>query len=209
MMILLYSPRDSRNFSSSREEATLAKEENRPSSKEEIGCYKCNKVGHIRPNCPLINNHGKNKKNRRSGKKALCAAAWDEGSASSGNESNGNDEDDLCFMGLADVTQDISVFEVCLKGKPSKDKWFLDSGCSRHMTGDVTKFAFVTMRHQGNVTFGDDTRSKIIGEGTIKVKDIKIIDEIKDIKIIGEGTIKIKDIKIITIKIKDIKQNYR
>ncbi|RVW51241.1 hypothetical protein CK203_111836 [Vitis vinifera] len=25
-----------------------------------------------------------------------------------------------------------------------KDKWFLDSGCSRHMTGDESKFAFLT-----------------------------------------------------------------
>ena len=27
-----------------------------------------------------------------------------------------------------------------------KEKWFLDSGCSRHMTGDESKFAFLTRR---------------------------------------------------------------
>ncbi|RVW19492.1 putative mitochondrial protein [Vitis vinifera] len=29
-----------------------------------------------------------------------------------------------------------------------KDKWFLDSGCSRHMTGDESKFAFLTKRKE-------------------------------------------------------------
>ncbi|RVW67413.1 hypothetical protein CK203_065207 [Vitis vinifera] len=48
-----------------------------------------------------------------------------------------------------------------------KDKWFLDSGCSRHMTGDESKFAFLTKRKGGYVTFGDNSKGKIIGQGNI------------------------------------------
>ena len=33
-----------------------------------------------------------------------------------------------------------------------KDKWFFDSGYSRHMTGDESKFAFLTKRKGGYVT---------------------------------------------------------
>ncbi|XP_077237209.1 uncharacterized protein LOC143878881 [Tasmannia lanceolata] len=138
-----------------------------------MSCYNYRKVGHIRPNCPQNKNDEKSKKKRRDGKEAMCAA-WDEESVSSENESSGKEGDDLCFMGLAEVTNGISISEVCLKGKPTKDKWFLDSSCSRHMTRGVTKFAFITMSDKENVTFGDDTRSKIIGEGTIKIKDIKV-----------------------------------
>ncbi|KAL6325953.1 hypothetical protein AAG906_038444 [Vitis piasezkii] len=48
-----------------------------------------------------------------------------------------------------------------------KDKWFLDSGCSRHMTGDESKFAFLTKRNGGYVTFGDNSKGRIIGQGNI------------------------------------------
>ncbi|RVX16560.1 Retrovirus-related Pol polyprotein from transposon RE1 [Vitis vinifera] len=41
-----------------------------------------------------------------------------------------------------------------------EDKWFLDSGCSRHMTGDESKFAFLTKRKGGYVTFGDNAKEE-------------------------------------------------
>ena len=39
-----------------------------------------------------------------------------------------------------------------------KDKWFLDSGCSRHMTRDESKFAFFTNKKGGYVNFGDNAK---------------------------------------------------
>ena len=48
-----------------------------------------------------------------------------------------------------------------------KDKWFLDNGCSRHMTGDEFKFAFLTKKNGGYVTFGDNAKRRIIGQGNI------------------------------------------
>ena len=44
-----------------------------------------------------------------------------------------------------------------------KDTWFLDSGCSRHMTGDESKFAFLSKKSEGYVTFGGNSKGKIIG----------------------------------------------
>ncbi|WP_409226504.1 hypothetical protein, partial [Klebsiella pneumoniae] len=56
---------------------------------------------------------------------------------------------------------------MCLKSTHKKDQWYLDSGCSRHMTGDKAKFISLTLKDGGYVTFGDDSKGKIIGIGKI------------------------------------------
>ena len=43
----------------------------------------------------------------------------------------------------------------------------MDSGCSRHMTGNESKFAFFTKKKGGYVTFGDNAKGKIIGQGNV------------------------------------------
>jgi hypothetical protein len=49
-----------------------------------------------------------------------------------------------------------------------EDEWFIDSGCSSHMTGDQRKFVSLKKRG-GNVAFGDDSSTKILGKGTVKL----------------------------------------
>ena len=44
-----------------------------------------------------------------------------------------------------------------------EDEWFIDSGCSYHMTGDQSKFVSLKKKG-GNVTFGNDSSTKIIGK---------------------------------------------
>ena len=46
---------------------------------------------------------------------------------------------------------------------------YLDSGCSRHMTGDNTLFKVFESKKGGNVTFGDGSKSQIKGKGTISL----------------------------------------
>ena len=45
----------------------------------------------------------------------------------------------------------------------------LDSGCSRHMTGDQLKFSKLTFKRQGSVAFGNNGKLKIIGSGDIEL----------------------------------------
>ena len=45
----------------------------------------------------------------------------------------------------------------------TKNKLYLDSGCSRHMTGDKEKFNKLDAKDGGHVTFGDNAKGKIIG----------------------------------------------
>jgi hypothetical protein len=53
-----------------------------------------------------------------------------------------------------------------------KNIWLIDSGCSRHMTGDRGWFSslvpVVTKRY---ITFGDNGRGCVLSEGEIKVSD--------------------------------------
>ena len=58
--------------------------------------------------------------------------------------------------------------EVCLKAS-KKNKWYLDSGCSRHMTRNQSKFVNFSKKDGGLVTFGDNKKGKIIDEDTIVI----------------------------------------
>jgi hypothetical protein len=53
-----------------------------------------------------------------------------------------------------------------------KNIWLIDSGCSRHMTGDrgwlPSLVPVVTKRY---ITFGDNGRGLVLSEGEIKVSD--------------------------------------
>ena len=61
----------------------------------------------------------------------------------------------------------------------------LDSGCSRNMTGNQSKFVNFSKKDGGLVTFGDNKESKIIGEGTIANDTCTLIEELYLIKIIA------------------------
>jgi len=45
--------------------------------------------------------------------------------------------------------------------------WYLDSRCSRHMTGDQTKFEKLRLKDEGFVTYEDNNKGKILGTGVI------------------------------------------
>jgi hypothetical protein len=53
-----------------------------------------------------------------------------------------------------------------------KNIWLIDSGCSRHMTGDKGLFSsLVPMVTKKYITFGDNGRGRVLSEGEIKVSD--------------------------------------
>ncbi|XP_024200303.1 uncharacterized protein LOC112203592 [Rosa chinensis] len=54
-----------------------------------------------------------------------------------------------------------------------KDFWYVDSGCSRHMTGDKAWFiSFEDESTTGSVTFGDGRKAKILARGTVNTPGI-------------------------------------
>jgi hypothetical protein len=62
-------------------------------------------------------------------------------------------EDNLCLVSQSAL----KILDTCL--------WYLDSGCSKHMTGDKTLLKEVQMAKGGRITYGDGSQSKVIGNG--------------------------------------------
>jgi hypothetical protein len=61
----------------------------------------------------------------------------------------------------------------------------MDSGCSRHMTGDKKWFSSLTpLSHKEYVTFGDDKKGKVLGTDIVKVNncftfnDVALVDRL-------------------------------
>jgi hypothetical protein len=54
--------------------------------------------------------------------------------------------------------------------KGLENTWFMDFGCSRHMTVNKKWFSNPThLSHTEYVTIGDDKKGKVLGTGVIKV----------------------------------------
>jgi hypothetical protein len=66
-----------------------------------------------------------------------------------------------------------------------ENKWLMDSGCSRYMTGDKEWFSSLTpLSHKDYVTFGGDKKGKVLGTSVIKVnnnftlKDVALVNKL-------------------------------
>ena len=57
-------------------------------------------------------------------------------------------------------------------------KWYLDSGCSRCMTGNKRELSKLENKNGGNVTFGDNNTRKIRGIGEIYIDDDILVKNI-------------------------------
>ena len=64
--------------------------------------------------------------------------------------------------------------------------WYLDSGCSRHMTGDRSLFKVFESKKCGNVTFSEGSKSHMKGKGTISLLgllDITNVLYVEDLRV--------------------------
>jgi hypothetical protein len=52
----------------------------------------------------------------------------------------------------------------------NKDKWYLDTGCSTHMTGRKDWFVNLTSTQNNNVRFADDSIVAVKGVGDVSIK---------------------------------------
>jgi hypothetical protein len=56
-----------------------------------------------------------------------------------------------------------------LQDKQKKHRWYVDNGCSKHMTGDKDMFLTLRKEIDGPVSFRNDDSAKIIGKGTVRI----------------------------------------
>src|ERR1051325_12057746 len=59
------------------------------------------------------------------------------------------------------------MLQMSLTAKLKHQSWYLDSGCSRHMTGRKSMFQSLELKSGGDVKFGGNQKGKIIGSVTI------------------------------------------
>ncbi|KAH9767789.1 hypothetical protein KPL71_011399 [Citrus sinensis] len=127
---------------------------NKKEKKEPITCYECKKPGHIRPECPLLNKL----------KKKAMVATWDDSDEETSDDDEQQEMTNLALMAIGEESCD----ELDEGSKKKKNKWYLDSGCSRHMTGNYSWFSsFIKIENGGDVSFGDNSKGKIIGIGNV------------------------------------------
>ncbi|GJZ86878.1 retrovirus-related pol polyprotein from transposon TNT 1-94 [Tanacetum coccineum] len=77
--------------------------------------------------------------------------------------------------------------QVRLKFKLEPDEWIKDSGCSRHMTGNKYIFSTYEAINGGNVVYGSNKKSKIIGKGQIYDKKCKVLFSKTGSEILKDG----------------------
>eukprot|EP00253_Pinus_taeda_P033983 PITA_33983 len=67
------------------------------------------------------------------------------------------------------ISQD-NVLLACNMAKTnSEDIWFLDSGCSNHMTGNIALFSDLDQNVKSEVTLGTDSKISVMGKGEVKI----------------------------------------
>jgi hypothetical protein len=76
--------------------------------------------------------------------------------------------------------------KVALYARNQGCQWYIDSGCSKHMTGDQSKFLKLNKKGKGKVTFGDNMSAMILGKGTVslgnnktKEEDVLLVENLK------------------------------
>jgi hypothetical protein len=118
----------------------------------EVECYKCNNFGHMAKDCRLIVPPRESQQNINSHRHEP-QRIWIR------KQDQFNTEE--CMLSL--------------QAKHKRHGWYVDSGCSKHMTGDMDRFLTLKKERDGSVSFGNDNSTIIIGKGTVKLgsKDAK------------------------------------
>ena len=67
-----------------------------------------------------------------------------------------------------------------------ENSWLIDSGCSRHMTGDRRWFSSLTpVVSREYITFGDNGKGRVLSDGAIQVSDSFTLKRVALVKNLG------------------------
>ena len=80
----------------------------------------------------------------------------------------------------------LKVFNSCL--------WYLDNGCSRHMTGDKSLFKTLKEKVGDYVTFGEGSHAQVLGKGTIEILGLPLLKDVLYIKRLKANLLSINQI---------------
>ncbi|XP_062094311.1 uncharacterized protein LOC133800368 [Humulus lupulus] len=131
-------------------------------------CHFCNKRGHIRPRCykwqvylkAMIDRlNSFQHLNRFTGK--LPSSEWKPKS---------------------DLNKNVALVAHTSLSAFQEEQWYVDSGCSRHMTGNRNVLVNYKEGNEGAVTFGDGNKGQIFGKGDLVLNGIAPLTEVLYVK---------------------------
>ncbi|KAI0524691.1 hypothetical protein KFK09_004073 [Dendrobium nobile] len=134
----------------------------------EVICYECRELGHIKTDCPKLKSTLSKEKVKvkpivKKGKKKFQRAFWADSVSVSLETEKEEEVTNLCLM--ADNLGQSDQEEGRSHTRPRESIWYLDSRYSKHMTRDTTQFILLEARSGDKVTLGENTIRKVIGSG--------------------------------------------
>ena len=76
-----------------------------------------------------------------------------------------------------------------------EDVWIMDSGCSRHMTGQRRWFSSLTPTDgKDYITFGDKGRGKVVGVGSVVVSERFSLREVTFVSKLGFNLLSVRQL---------------
>jgi hypothetical protein len=112
-----------------------------------VECYKCNNFGHMAKDCRMTIPPREPQQNNNSHRQEPQRRTWIRKQNQYSNEE--------CKLDL--------------QAKQKKRGWYVDSGCSKHMTADRHMFLILRKERDGIVSFRNDDSAKIIRKGTVRI----------------------------------------
>lgn len=112
-------------------------------------CYKCNNIGHTTKFCKNDRAYLQKKGDKNIVKETKVWRKKEEAETKS------------------------LIVQTTLLAHNEKDIWYVDGGCSRHMTRYETKFLTLKKYASGKVRFGGNTSAKVVGKSTLMLSDGK------------------------------------
>jgi hypothetical protein len=106
-----------------------------------------------------------------------CRKRWYNQNKQSQDQShNANNQTRLMFMScivvvpsIVEMPNIVSPVECNVVQASPCDIWYLDSGCSNHMTGNIELFSSLDESFQTKVTLGTDIQVTVLGKGSINI----------------------------------------
>ncbi|CAM8903189.1 unnamed protein product [Rhodiola kirilowii] len=117
-------------------------------------CFNCNQVGHLKSRCPELHNLIRRMDQLHEVSRPPMKQIWRI------------KQKETC----------LAVFSSMFL--PKKQRWYFDSGCSRHMTRNprfLTKIEWISGK---TVTFGDGIEGRVVGRGTLNVPGLPRLTEV-------------------------------
>ncbi|XP_059068383.1 uncharacterized protein LOC131858915 [Cryptomeria japonica] len=122
-------------------------------------CYKCNNLGHIEKFCRSGINSPKQemKMNTHQGVKETKSDI---------DQKKETKREWKVKKEKHNIEKSLLV-QAAFHAQDENDTWYVDSGCSNHMTGDTSKFLSLKENCKGTIRFGSNDSATIVGKGSI------------------------------------------